>query len=59
MGLKPFYEKVDIVVSTHQHHDHFHVDEAFGNPVVVTTPATAMGIEFRGIKLPHDQSEGA
>lgn len=59
MGLKPFYEKVDIVVSTHQHHDHFHVDEAFGNPVVVTTPATAMGIEFRGIKLPHDHSEGA
>jgi L-ascorbate metabolism protein UlaG (beta-lactamase superfamily) len=58
-GLRPFAEPVDIVVSTHDHHDHFHVDPAFGNPDIVREPGTARGITFSGIRLPHDAAEGA
>ncbi len=59
MGLRAFTEPVDVVVSTHDHLDHFHLDPAFGNPDVVRATATARGIEFRGVKLPHDEVEGA
>ncbi len=58
-GLRPFAEPVDIVVSSHAHHDHFHVDPAFGAPDIVTEPGTARGVVFSGIRLPHDTSDGA
>jgi len=59
MGLRAFTEPVDVVVSTHDHLDHFHLDPAFGAPDVVRATATARGIEFRGVRLPHDEVEGA
>lgn len=59
MGLKPFLEPVDIVLSSHEHLDHFHLDRAFGTPDVVRSQATVQGIEFRGVRLPHDAEEGA
>ena len=58
MGLKPYMEPVDIVVSTHEHLDHNHVDPAFGTPKVVKAAAKVHGIEFRGVRLPHDDEEG-
>lgn len=59
MGLRPFTEPVDVVVSTHAHLDHFHVDPTFGDPDVVTEPGQSRGIAFAGIRLPHDADEGA
>jgi L-ascorbate metabolism protein UlaG (beta-lactamase superfamily) len=59
MGLGPFLERVDVVASTHGHLDHFHMDPAFGRPAVVRGTATAAGIGFRGVALPHDDQGGA
>jgi L-ascorbate metabolism protein UlaG (beta-lactamase superfamily) len=59
IGLRPFLEQVDVVVSTHDHLDHFHMDPAFGSPAVIRDTGTAAGIDFMGIRLPHDAEEGA
>ena len=57
--LRPFQERVDVVVSTHEHIDHYYLDPSFGTPVVLRAPGRAAGIEFHGLKLPHDDVEGA
>ena len=59
IALAPFREPVDVVVSTHDHLDHFHMDKAFGQPVVVRETATVAGVEFAGFSLPHDAKGGA
>ena len=49
---------VDVVVSTHDHKDHFYLDPVFGDPEVVRDSAKAAGIIFKGIKVPHDPEGG-
>lgn len=58
MGLRPFLEPVDIVVSSHEHLDHNYVDPAFGTPEIVKSATRVRGIQFRGVRLPHDDEEG-
>ena len=50
--------KVDILVSTHDHKDHFYMDPVFGDPMVVKEDGEAMGIKFTGVKIPHDAEGG-
>ena len=50
--------KVDILVSTHDHKDHFYMDPIFGDPVVVRDSKEVAGIDFKGIKVPHDPEGG-
>jgi len=50
--------KVDIVVSTHDHKDHFYMDPVFGDPIVVKESKEVKGIKFKGIKVPHDPEGG-
>jgi L-ascorbate metabolism protein UlaG (beta-lactamase superfamily) len=59
MGLKAFLRPVDVVVSSHDHLDHFHIDPAFGTPDVVRKDCVARGIAFKGVRLPHDAEDGA
>lgn len=71
IGLRSFLEPVDIVASTHNHLDHFHLDKAFGRPKVVrwsrlhvgsrrVVHATheVLGITFQGLSLPHGAERG-
>ncbi|MCX6632044.1 MAG: MBL fold metallo-hydrolase, partial [Candidatus Solibacter sp.] len=58
MGLRPFLEPVDVVVSSHEHLDHNYVDPAFGTPDIVKSAARVRGVQFRGVRLPHDDEEG-
>ena len=58
IALTPFAKPVDVVVSTHDHLDHFHLDDAFGHPEVVKAAGSAAGIDFAGFPLPHDAVEG-
>ena len=57
--LRPFQERVDVVVSSHPHIDHDWIDPSFGTPAVLRAPGRAAGIDFAGLKLPHDAVEGA
>ncbi len=50
--------KVDVLVSTHDHKDHFYMAPIFGNPTVVRDSQDVAGIKFRGIKVPHDPEGG-
>lgn len=50
--------RVDILVSTHDHKDHFYMDPVFGDPVVVKESKEAMGVKFKGVKVPHDPEHG-
>jgi L-ascorbate metabolism protein UlaG (beta-lactamase superfamily) len=65
----PFDEKVgyplpnveaDIVLVSHDHHDHNNVKIVKGHPLVITRPGTheASGINIRGVKTYHDENEG-
>lgn len=70
IGLRPFLEPVDIVASTHNHLDHFHLDRAFGKPEVLRWATwthapdstvhrqVARGTEFLGMRLPHGAEPG-
>ena len=54
----PYKGKVDILVSTHDHKDHFYVSPDFGNPVIVRDTMDVGDIHFEGIKVPHDPEGG-
>jgi L-ascorbate metabolism protein UlaG (beta-lactamase superfamily) len=49
---------VDVLVSTHDHKDHFYVDPVFGTPVIVRESKETAGIKFEGIQVPHDPEGG-
>jgi len=49
---------VDILLSTHDHKDHFYMAPVFGDPIVVKDSREALGIEFKGTKVPHDPEGG-
>ncbi|KUK44774.1 MAG: MBL fold metallo-hydrolase [Methanothrix sp.] len=52
--------RADVVVVSHDHHDHNNVKALKGDPAVVRGPGkkTAEGIEFEGIASYHDEREG-
>lgn len=58
IGLLPFLERVDCITSSHEHIDHFHLDPAFGNPIVVRDSAEAVGLRFFALDLPHGSPDG-
>jgi len=53
LGLESFDERVDVVVSTHSHEDHFHLAPSFGDPEIVRETCRVQGIDFVGVTLPH------
>lgn len=57
-AIRPFSGRVDVVVSTHGHLDHYHVDPSFGTPHVVQVSGHAAGIDFVGIEFPHGRPKG-
>lgn len=69
IALRPFSEQVHILASTHNHHDHFHIDSAFGSPFIVRWPGVedssstmlgtkeVLGVVFTGLRLPHGGDE--
>jgi L-ascorbate metabolism protein UlaG (beta-lactamase superfamily) len=48
----------DVVVVTHFHEDHGWIGGIAGRPVIVDRDATAAGIEFRCVWVPHDPHGG-
>jgi len=51
-------ESADIVVTSHDHHDHNNVAAVRGNPAVVRGTTKVKGINFRGIPTYHDEVAG-
>jgi L-ascorbate metabolism protein UlaG (beta-lactamase superfamily) len=52
--------EADIVLVSHDHHDHNNAKIVKGHPLVMTRPGTheAFGINIRGVKTYHDENEG-
>ena len=52
--------RADVVVVSHDHHDHNNVKVVGGDPAVVrgSGKKTAAGIEFEGIATYHDEKKG-
>ncbi len=52
--------RADVVVVSHDHHDHNNVKAVGGDPTVVrgSRKQTAAGIEFEGIATYHDEKKG-
>lgn len=59
IGHTGYDKEVDFVVSTHEHKDHFHLSESFGNPVVVRNGGLFNGVEFFSMPVPHDNCGGS
>lgn len=53
--------KADIVLCSHQHHDHNYVSAVTGSPIVVTEPGEYQinGVSIRGRRFYHDNKKGA
>jgi len=52
-------ESADIVTVSHDHHDHNNIAAVGGNPEVVRGTTKAKGINFKGISVYHDASQGS
>jgi L-ascorbate metabolism protein UlaG (beta-lactamase superfamily) len=61
LNYGPINESADIVLSSHEHHDHNNVAAVKGNPQVIRGPGSkeAKGIKFRGIPAYHDEDKGS
>jgi len=59
LAYGPIPDEPDIVLVSHEHADHNHVEGLKGNPQVVRGPGSYGGIEFRVIPTKHDQSGGS
>ena len=61
IGLRPPRVKDDIILVTHQHHDHNSVGEVDGTPLLVVGPGEyeAKAVYIHGIQSFHDNSGGA
>jgi len=59
-GLRPPQGQADLVLVTHQHHDHNNVEALKGYPVVVDIPGeySVKGINIVGIDSFHDEKSG-
>jgi L-ascorbate metabolism protein UlaG (beta-lactamase superfamily) len=61
IGLNPPRGSADIVLITHDHHDHNNLKAASGNPFVINGPGEydVKGVYIKGIYSYHDNNEGA
>lgn len=61
IGLRPPKIKDDIVLVTHQHHDHNNIGDANPEAFIIQNPGEyeKQGIAIRGIQSYHDDKEGA
>lgn len=59
-GLRPPQGHADVVLVSHNHHDHNNVSALKDNPVVIDTPGefSVKGINVVGIESDHDQENG-
>lgn len=60
IGLRPPFGRGDMVLSTHDHHDHNNVGTIKGNPFVVDGPGEyeIKGVNIFGVSAFHDSKEG-
>ncbi|HLN19379.1 MAG TPA: MBL fold metallo-hydrolase [Patescibacteria group bacterium] len=61
IGLRPPQGSADLVLVTHDHHDHNNVEAIKGEPYVIDIPGeySVKGINIVGMKTYHDKKEGA
>lgn len=61
IGLKPPRIKDDVVLVTHQHHDHNNIEDANPEAFIIQNPGEYEnhGIAIKGIQSFHDNKEGA
>jgi len=61
IGLRPPQGQADLVLVTHQHHDHNNVEALKGDPYIIDIPGeySVKGVNIVGIKSYHDKKEGA
>jgi L-ascorbate metabolism protein UlaG (beta-lactamase superfamily) len=61
LGLRPPHGQADIVLVTHEHHDHNNIGTIGGNPFMVRGPGEyeVKGISILGIESFHDAKQGA
>lgn len=60
-GLRPPQGNADLVLVTHDHHDHNNVEALRGNPRVIDIPGeySVSGINIVGVNSYHDNKNGA
>ena len=60
IGLRPPGGKADVVVVTHDHHDHNNVSALSGDPLVISGPGEydIKGVFIKGLSGYHDAKEG-
>lgn len=60
IGLKPPRIKDDVILVTHQHHDHNNMEDANPEAFIIQTPGEYEnhGIAIRGIQSFHDDKQG-
>ena len=61
LGLRPPHGQADIVLVTHEHHDHNNIGTIGGSPFVVRGPGEyeVKGVSILGIESFHDSKQGA
>lgn len=61
IGLRPPQGNADLVLVTHNHHDHNNISALRGEPVVIDTPGeySIKGVNIVGFDSFHDEKEGA
>src|SRR4030042_1978338 len=59
-GIKydPGDDRADVAVVSHDHADHNYTKSLKGSPRVVKASAAAKGIQFTGVPVHHDESQG-
>ncbi|HPN96873.1 MAG TPA: MBL fold metallo-hydrolase [Candidatus Moranbacteria bacterium] len=60
IGIRPPQGQADLVLVSHQHHDHNNVEAIKGDPFVLDIPGeySIKGVNIIGIKSYHDKKEG-
>ena len=59
IGHEPVTDEADVVLVSHDHADHNHVEGLTGSPEVVREAGSAKGINFEVVETYHDESSGA
>lgn len=59
LAYGPIPDEPDIVVISHEHADHNHLEGLKGNPEVVKSAGTYKGIEFKMVPVKHDRAGGS
>lgn len=59
-GLRPPFGQADIVLVSHEHHDHSNISTINGSPFIISGPGEyeVKGVSIRGIESFHDNKQG-